>query len=176
MNRILKRMADYLRIAKSEKFKEEDIQTIADSTDLQFQQGLNNMLERYNVEPEFNLDEFEDEDSNEETLPITEKVNELQSDRDFKLEFDNAIEHFDEQFAIDVVTALQKYLQNASINNDEDTNIKELSENDILLGVDNIIQIMNNIFSQEKINYDECNRYSLTVKEIFNSLKEKFDL
>ena len=137
------------------------------------------MLERYNVEPEFNLDESEDEDSNKENLPITEKVNELQSDRDFKLEFDNAIEHFDEQFAIDVVTALQEYLQNASINNDEDTNesdIKELSENDILLEVDNIIQIMNNVFSQEEINYDDCNRYSLTVKEIFNSLKEKFDL
>ena len=183
MNRILNRMANYLKFAESIKFKKEDIQTIADSTDSQFQQGLNNMLERYDINPmEFNFEES-GEDSNKEVLPITQKIEELQEDRDFKLEFDNAIEHFDEQFAIEVISVLQEYFQNKlleepnqSSKDDLKESLKELSENEILQEIDNILQIMDNVFSQEEINYDECNRYSLTVKDIYDNLKEKFNL
>jgi hypothetical protein len=126
------------------------------------------MLERYDINSmEINIEE--------NNLPITQKVEELQKDRDFKLEFDNAIEHFDEQFAIDIIFALQEYFQNKSLDNSNETTLN-LSENDILQEIDNIIQIMNNVFSQEKINYDECNRYSLPVKDIYNNLKDKFNL
>jgi hypothetical protein len=168
MNRILTRIANYLKLAESTKFKKEDIQSIADSTNLKFQQGLNNMLERYDINSMgINIEE--------NNLPITQKVEELQKDRDFKLEFDNAIEHFDEQFAIDIIFALQEYFQNKSLDNSNETTLN-LSENEILQEIDNIIQIMNNVFSQEEINYDECNRYSLPVKDIYDNLKDKFDL
>ena len=132
------------KIAK-EKFTKDIIQSIANSTDIQFQSGINNMLNRYNT-------------------GFTENIEELQSNEDFKLEFDNAIEHFDEQFAIDILAAIKDFQK-------QDISIQEAS-----IEVDNIRQIINNILSQEEINYNECNRYSLTVKELYKELKEHYNL
>ena len=132
------------KLAK-EKFTKDIIQSIANSIDIQFQSGINNMLNRYNT-------------------GFTENIEELQSNEDFKLEFDNAIEHFDEQFAIDILAAIKDFQK------------QNISIHEASIEVDNIRQIINNILSQEEINYNECNRYSLTVKELYKELKEHYNL